>query len=179
MLMIQRPSPLLRALALLLALSMVAAGCASTTATRIKLPTYKPDPLKPPIEDREGVKLPPKKGAPTVLMACSVKKGEVAPEDCQVPFSGVLIDGHLSAKYKLQKAERDTLRSIVAADRTAFSATNAVHGEAINDMAQRAYRGWWEKNKGTVGFWGGLVAGMGLAVLTVFGISKAESAGSK
>lgn len=179
MLLIRKPSPTLKALALLLSVSMILAGCASTQQAQIQLPTYKPDPLKPPIEDRPDVKLPAKVGAPTVVMACSVEKGQVAAETCKVPFNGILIDQHSAAKYKLQATERDTLRNIVQADRTAFAATTTVHEEAVNDLAKRAERSWWENNKGTVGFWGGLVVGMGLAIVAVFGVTKAESAGSK
>jgi hypothetical protein len=178
MLMIRKPSPALKALALLLSGSMILAGCASTQ-TKISLPTYKPAPLKPPIEDRKGVKLPPKVGAPTGVMACSVEKGATADKPCKVPFSGILVDQNYAARAKLYKAERDKLRSILQTDRTAFSSTHKLHEAAVNDLAKRAQRSWWENNKGTVGFWGGLVVGMGLAVLTVFGISKAESAGSK
>ncbi|NIT77385.1 MAG: hypothetical protein GWO44_10975 [Thermoplasmata archaeon] len=177
MLMIKKPSPALRALALTLSLCMVTAGCASTKATKITLPTYKPAKLKPPIEDR--TKLPPKKGAPTVVTACSAKKGEVAPADCQVPFNGILVDQNYAARAKLYKAERDKLRSIVETDRSAFASTHKVHEEAINDLAKRAQRSWWENNKGTVGFWGGMVIGMGLAILAVYGVSKAETAGTK
>jgi hypothetical protein len=177
MLMIQKPSPKLRALALLLSFSMIAAGCASTKSAKIALPTYKPSALKPPIEDR--TKLPPKVGAPTVVLACTVKKGEVAAKDCKVPFNGILVDQNYAARAKLYKAERDKLRSIIQTDRTAFASTHTVHEEALNDLAKRAQRSWWENNKGTVGFWGGLVVGMGLAVLAVFGVSKAETAGNK
>jgi hypothetical protein len=179
MLMIKKPSPALRALALLLSVSMILAGCASAKGTKITLPTYKPTQLKPPIEERPEVKLPPKVGAPTVVMACSVEKGATAEKPCKVPFNGILVDQNYAARAKLYKAERDKLRSIIQTDRTAFASTHKVHEEAINDFAKRAQRSWWENNKGTVGFWGGLVVGMGLAVLTVFGISKAESAGSK
>lgn len=177
--MTRRPSPATRALALALSLCMILAGCASTQTPKITLPTYKPTPLKPPVEEREGVKLPPKVGAPTVVMACSVEKGQTATETCKVPFNGILIDQHLSAKYKLQSAERDTLRTIVQTDRAAFASTHQVHEDAINDLAARAQRSWWENNKGTVGFWGGMIVGMGLAVIAVFGVTKAEAAGSK
>ncbi len=177
MLMIKKPSPALRALALTLSLCMVTAGCASTKGTQITLPTYKPDKLKPPIEDR--TKLPAKVGAPTVVMACSAKKGEVAPADCKVPFNGVLVDQNYAARAKLYKAERDKLRSIIETDRSAFASTHKVHEEAVNDLAKRAQRSWWENNKGTVGFWGGMIIGMGLAILSVYGVSKAKTAGSE
>ena len=173
----RRPSPAMKALALLLSLSMILVGCVSTQLPQITLPTYKPTPLKPPIEDRPEVKLPDKVGAPVVVMACSVEKGQVAGEPCKVPFSGILIDQHLAAKYKLQSAERDTLRITVETDRTAFSSTHKIHEAMVNDLAQRAQRSWWEGNKGTVGFWGGMIVGMGLAVIAVFGVTKAESAG--
>jgi hypothetical protein len=177
--MTRRPSPATKALALMMALSLMVAGCASTKLDRIVLPTYKPTQLKAPIEERPDVKLPSKVGAPTAIMACTVAKGQVAAEICQVPFNGILIDQHLAAKYKLQVAERDTLRTIVETDRAAFASTHQIHEAAINDMAQRAQRSWWENNKGTVGFWGGMIVGMGLAVIAVFGVTKAESAGSK
>jgi hypothetical protein len=177
--MTRRPSPTTRALALVLSLCMILAGCASTQKTKIALPTYKPSPLKPPIEERPEVKLPPKVGAPAVVMACSVEKGQTATETCKVPFNGILIDQHLAAKYKLQATERDTLRTIVQTDRAAFASTHQVHEDAINDLAEKAKRSWWENNKGTVGFWGGMIVGMGLAVIAVFGVTKAESAGSK
>jgi len=176
MLMIRKPSPALKALALLLSCFMILAGCASSQTSKITLPTYKPAKLKPPIEDRKETKLPPKVGAPTVVMACSAKRGEAAPEDCKVPFNGILVDPNYAARAKLYKAERDKLRSIVQTDRNAFAATHTVHEEAINDLAKRAQRSWWENNKGTVGFWGGMVVGMALAILSVYGVSKAESA---
>jgi len=109
-------------------------------------------------------------------MACQTKKGEAATQDCSVPFNGILIDQNYAARAKLYKAERDTLRTMISADRVAFSATHKLHEEAINELARRADRSWLERHKGTLGFWGGLTLGMGLAVLTVFGISKAESA---
>jgi hypothetical protein len=172
-------SPFTKLVALLLTASILSLGCASATQKAPTLPLYKPDPLPPPVEDRKDTVLPPKTGKPAALVKCTVKKGETADKDCVVPYTGILVDSYLLAKYKLQKAERDRMRNQIVIDRDAYTKTHAVTNEAFQAMAERAKRSWWENNKGTVGFWGGLVVGMGLAILTVFGISKAESAGSK
>ncbi len=174
----------------MLSLSMLLAGCAtSKKTTKIQLPRYKPAALKPPIEQRKGVKLPAKTGSPTGLVKCgppkckqddTTKKWICDTEPtCAVKFSGLLIDPHLAAQYKLQKAERDTLRTIVTADRQAFSASHQVVEGAFNDLAKRVVRSWWERNKGTFGFWGGMTLGMGFAILAVWAGTKAATDASK
>lgn len=165
----RRPRPTTRATALLLSACLLTASCQATTQqSGLKLPTYKPSPLKPPVEERKDTKLPPKTAAPK-----AVSKDQAA------PFSGILIDGHLAAKYKLQKAERDTLRRIIAIDRAAFSQAHKLQEQAFNELAKRAERSWWERNKGVLGFWGGVVVGMGLAILSVYAGTRAASAASK
>lgn len=183
-------SPFSRCLAVMLSLCTCLAGCASSQKPEtIKLPSYTPAPLKPPIEEREGVKLPPKAGPPTPLLQCSppackqdaaTKKWICDAEPtCTVKFSGILIDGYLAAKYKLQATERDTLRSIIATDRQAFAASHKVIETGFNDLAKKAERSWWELNKGTFGFWGGMAIGMGFAILAVWAGTKAASEGAK
>jgi len=186
----RKPSLATRCLAATLCLSILLAGCASSQkATTIKLPTYQPAPLKPPIEERPEVKLPAKTGAPTPLLQCGPPKCRRddttkkwvcdAQPTCSVKFSGILIDGHLAARYKLQAAERDKLRAIIATDRQAYSASHKVVESAFNDLAKQAERSWWERNKGTFGFWGGMVIGMGFAILAVWAGTKAASEGAK
>lgn len=129
------------------------------------LPSYQPDPLPAPIEEREKSALPPPSGNKPVALA----------KDGTAPFAGILMDPYLAAKYKLIKAGRDRLRSTITTDRKAFSKSHAVTNQAFQEMAERAKRSWWENNKGTIGFWGGMIVGMGLAILAVFGVDKAQS----
>jgi len=166
----RRPKSTTRALALLLSACLLTASCRATTqqSAQIKLPTYKPAPLKPPVEERKDTTLPAKTGAPKALA-----------KDQAAPFNGILIDGHLAAKYKLQKAERDTLRRIIAIDRAAFSQAHKLQEQAFNDLVKKAQRSWWDRNKGVLGFWGGVVVGMGLAILSVYAGTRAASAASK
>jgi hypothetical protein len=155
----------MRAIATTLCLSVLLMGCASTKQAKPTLPSYKPDPLPAPIEEREKSSLPKPSGNKPVAVA----------KDGTVPYSGILMDPYLAAKYKLIKAGRDRLRSLITTDRKAFSKSHAVTNEAFQEMAERAKRSWWENNKGTVGFWGGMIVGMALAILAVFGVDKAQS----
>lgn len=153
------------AITALLVAQMMIVGCrATSSSSKPTLPAYKPDPLKAPIEVREAKKLPPRTGNQPV----QVKKDQPA------PFAGILMDGYLAAKYKLIKAERDKLRTIIQIDRTAQGRVHKVMNDAFDEMVRRAKRGWWERNKGTIGFWGGLVIGTFTTVLTVYGVSKAS-----
>ena len=150
---------------LLMLLAALLVACSPAVVPTATLPTYKPAPLKPPLEEEKKDILPEKEGAPTALKAC---------DSCKVPFGGVLIDAHLAAKYKLITADRDRLRRLIEIDRRAWSRSHAVTQQAFNSMAQRVYRSWWEKYKGTLGFWAGTAVGMGLAVLSVYGVSRVQ-----
>jgi len=156
-------------MAAMLCASILLMGCQAAVQKLPTLPAYEPEPLPAPIEEREKSSLPKPSGNKPVALV----------KDAAAPYAGILMDPYQATKYKLIKAERDRLRSTITTDRKAFSKSNAVTNVAFQDMAERARPSWWQTNKGTVGFWGGMVVGMGLAVLAVFGVTKAESAGSK
>lgn len=144
-----------------LVVSLFCSTACRTTAPIVTLPAYVPTPLQEPIEQREASSLPPKTAPPA-----PVEKDQAS------PFSGIVIDAHLAAKYKLITAERDYLRKVIEIDQMALAKSQHVTNQAFTDMAQRAQRSWWEDNKGTVGFWVGAVLGMGITMLVVYGVHQ-------
>lgn len=168
-------NPTMKMIALLLSLTLTTIGCVTSTAsTKAKLPVYKPDPLPSPIEDRVDTVLPKKVGAPTGVVKCSVAKGETALVSCSVPFTGVLIDSYLLAKYRLQKVERDKLRVQILAERGARTQVQNYYNTMLADAVERAKRGWWERNNGWVGVIGGAMFTAALAIGLAFGNSESR-----
>lgn len=138
-----------------------------------QLPKYKVEALDPPVEDKEL--LPPKTmgGAPIPLRACE------PPRECMIPFTGILLDSHLLAKYKLIKGERDKLRTWIMIERTARGDIQNYMNKVLADALARAKRSWWDENKGWVGLVGGVVAASILAIGLAAGLERAERVGEE
>jgi hypothetical protein len=143
-------------------------ACVSSQTTRVaeitkKLPTYKVEDLPPPVESRPTTALPPKTDAPQ-----AVQQGQ------SVPFTGVLIDNHLAAKYKLIQAERDRWRATIVAERKARAEVQNYYNKTLaKSLAELdKQRSWFERNKGLIGFVVGTLFASAMAIGLAFAINE-------
>jgi hypothetical protein len=134
-------------------------GCATTTEN-IKLPEYKPDELQQPIELRKDTVLPQKVGEPVAL----------EPGD-KVPFTGILLDSYLLAKYKLISVERNTIRKQIEVERIARRDVQAYYNVVLQEALQKAKRDWLEKHSMALGVIVGTIFTSVLAIGLAYGLS--------
>lgn len=144
---------------------VLVAACAGNqpNQTLSQLPAYKVEKLDPPTEEKNAAKLPPKQGKPTAL-----------DKDSKAPFVGILIDSYLLAKYKMIQAERDRLRSWITIERTARGDVQALMNRVLVDALARSELGWWERNKGLIGFAVGVIAASALAIGLTAGLDHVQ-----
>ncbi len=139
-------------------------ACATVQSAKdieTQLPTYKPEPLPPPIEEEHVKELPAKDGEPTALM-----EGQAA------PFTGVIIDTHLLAKYKFIKIERDFRRFQIAVEQETRAKIQSYYNGVLSTALKNGERSWWERHAGTLGLVTGVLFTSVLAIGLTYGLGQ-------
>ena len=133
-------------------------GCASSARKPLVSP-YRAPVLQKPIEEREVL--------PT---GDDVTVGILAEE--QAPFDGLLLSERAAVRYRLIRAERDTLREVLEIERQAAVQRHDLMTNALADMHKQAQRTWFERHAGVLGLYGGFLLGSVTCIVLVYGISS-------
>ena len=143
-------------------------GCGSAAPIRfggIKDPAFRvEDKPPPPRPDKDPI--PPEKD-----WAVPLVKGAEAPD------GGVLISAEKAvraAKYKARYNEAITLWDL---DKKVWKNVRVIHEERFgqaNRVIKDLTPGWWDANKGTVGFITGIVIGITLTIFVVYGVDRVQ-----
>lgn len=143
-------------------LTILFLGC-STSTHKPLIPEYTPPKMEQVIEIRE----PLPEGAEK---AVALLKDEICPWD------GVLLTERLATKYRLIRAERDKLRTVLEIERDAFSQKHKLMTQAVTDMYERAKESenWWVRNKGILGAVGGFIVAAGTYILLTFAVTGVQ-----
>lgn len=141
-----------------LILVLFVSSCGIPTPKPVLAP-YQAQPLARPIEEREPLPRGEEQAAGLLV-------GEKA------PFDGVVLSERLAAKFRLIKAERDTLRELLAIERQAAQRRHELVNQALTDMHQRAQRSWLERHAGSLGIYSGFVLGAATCILITYGLRQ-------
>jgi hypothetical protein len=117
--------------------------------------------IEPPIEER--IKLPEQTGVPIVL-----NKGIPA------PYNGILIDERKATEEIAIRAERDRRRNEVLLLKRLDIQKDYLYRKALYDSyrsVEENSSNWWERNKGSLGFIGGMLVGGGIAIGMAYAVS--------
>jgi len=93
------------------------------------------------------------------------------------PVNGLLVTEEKAARILRLKAAYDELRSLYESDRTVFKQNRLIYEERIqaaNAEIARLAPSWWDDNKGTIGFIGGIVLGAAVTVGISAGVNAAK-----
>jgi hypothetical protein len=98
-------------------------------------------------------------------------------KDTPSPKNGVLISPEKAVRAAKYKARYNELRTLAELDKRVWKNRAVIHDEQLgqaNRTIKQLTPGWWDKNKGTLGFTTGMVLGAVMTIFVVYGVDQVQ-----
>ena len=98
-------------------------------------------------------------------------------KDTPAPKSGVLISPEKAVRAAKYKTRYNEIRTLAELDKRVWRSRAVIHEEQLgqaNKVIKDLTPGWWDNNKGTLGFTAGMLIGAVITVFVVYGVDQVQ-----